>query len=84
MTAPLVAIEGLSVRYGDNTVLDHVDFRIDRGEIVTVVGPNGSGKSTLLRVLIGGVTRRRGRWCGHRGCASATCRSGWRWTRRCR
>ncbi|MGR3360067.1 MAG: metal ABC transporter ATP-binding protein [Paracoccus sp. (in: a-proteobacteria)] len=34
-------------------VLSHVDFRIDPGEVVTVVGPNGSGKSTLVRALLG-------------------------------
>ncbi|WP_425606821.1 metal ABC transporter ATP-binding protein [Paracoccus maritimus] len=35
------------------TVLQSVDFRIDPGEIVTVVGPNGSGKSSLVRALLG-------------------------------
>ncbi|AUH33859.1 metal ABC transporter ATP-binding protein [Paracoccus tegillarcae] len=34
-------------------VLHDVDFRIDPGEIVTVVGPNGSGKSSLVRALLG-------------------------------
>ena len=51
----LVEISGLNVQLGGNTVLHHVDFTIDRGEIVTVVGPNGSGKSTLLRAIIGAV-----------------------------
>lgn len=49
----LIAARGLTVRYGGAAVLSGVDFRIDRGEIVTVVGPNGSGKSTLLRALLG-------------------------------
>ncbi len=61
MTTPLVRMERLSVRYGANTVLDHVDFAIEPGEIVTVVGPNGSGKSTLLRAVIGGITPSAGR-----------------------
>ena len=50
---PLIAAQGLSVHHGGQPALDHVDFRIHRGEIVTVVGPNGSGKSTLVRALIG-------------------------------
>ncbi|RVV97906.1 ATP-binding cassette domain-containing protein [Mesobaculum littorinae] len=62
MTA-LVETKGLSVRYGGATALDRVDFRIDRGEIVTIVGPNGSGKSTLLRALLGGVRPSAGSIC---------------------
>ncbi|MEX0348932.1 MAG: metal ABC transporter ATP-binding protein [Paracoccaceae bacterium] len=51
----LVAVENLSVRYGANTVLRHVDMAIEPGEIVTIVGPNGSGKTSLLRAIIGAV-----------------------------
>lgn len=57
----LVRIDGMSVRLGGNTVLHHVDFSIDPGEIVTVVGPNGSGKSTLLRAIIGAIRPEAGR-----------------------
>jgi len=49
----LVAIKGLNVRLGSQTVLHDVDFEIRPGEIVTIVGPNGSGKSTLLRTIVG-------------------------------
>ncbi|WP_424830507.1 ATP-binding cassette domain-containing protein [Ruegeria sp.] len=49
----LVAVEGVSVSYGANTVLRHVDMAIEPGEIVTIVGPNGSGKTSLLRAIIG-------------------------------
>ncbi|MCZ0812398.1 MAG: metal ABC transporter ATP-binding protein [Pseudomonadota bacterium] len=56
----LVKTRGLGVRIGRNRILDHVDFAIERGEIVTIVGPNGSGKSTLLRALIGAVTPSEG------------------------
>ncbi|MCV2882781.1 metal ABC transporter ATP-binding protein [Actibacterium sp. XHP0104] len=51
----LIQAENLDVRYGGVTALSKVDFRIEPGEIVTVVGPNGSGKSTLMRALLGVV-----------------------------
>jgi zinc transport system ATP-binding protein len=57
----LIAAEAVSVRYGGAEVLRRVDFRIEPGEIVTVVGPNGSGKSTLLRALIGALPLASGR-----------------------
>lgn len=57
----LIAAEDLTVRYGATTVLAHVDFALEPGEIVTVVGPNGSGKSTLLHALIGTVPLAGGR-----------------------
>jgi len=36
---------------GDVTALDHVSFRVDRGEFISVMGPSGSGKSTLLNLM---------------------------------
>jgi zinc transport system ATP-binding protein len=61
MSGALVEASGLTVRFGKHTVLQAVDFRIEQGEIVTIVGPNGSGKSTLLRALLGGVKPSAGR-----------------------
>ena len=50
-----IAIEakGLTMRFGDFTAVDHVDFRIQRGEIFGFLGSNGCGKSTTMKMLTG-------------------------------
>jgi len=54
MTEALISAEALSVAYGPaNLVLRHVNFALQKGEIVTIIGPNGSGKSTFVRALLG-------------------------------
>jgi ABC-type multidrug transport system ATPase subunit len=52
-TDPLLAVRGITRRFGDRTILDGVDLDVAPGEAVGVVGPNGSGKSTLLRCIVG-------------------------------
>jgi molybdate transport system ATP-binding protein len=49
----LVRLNGVTVRYGDRTILKDVSWVIRRGESWALVGPNGSGKSTLLSLIIG-------------------------------
>lgn len=44
-------LAGVSVGYGNRTVLSGVNFRLERGEHLGVVGFNGAGKSTLLKAL---------------------------------
>ncbi|WP_313349442.1 ABC transporter ATP-binding protein [Paracoccus sp. (in: a-proteobacteria)] len=51
--SPLLAVEGLTARYGDFVVLKNIDLCIGRGETVALVGESGSGKSTLGRVITG-------------------------------
>ena len=47
----LIEIRGLSKRYGNNIVLDHVDLDVEKGDVVAIIGPSGTGKSTLLRCI---------------------------------
>src|SRR5213079_938072 len=39
--------------YGDNLLIDDLDFTLPRGGIVGVIGPNGAGKTTLFRMIVG-------------------------------
>jgi polar amino acid transport system ATP-binding protein len=48
---PVLSIAGLVKRFGNHTVLDGIDLRVQRGETVCLLGPSGSGKSTLLRCI---------------------------------
>ena len=50
-TSSPVAAAGVSMRYGQRTVLDDLSLEIRRGEITAIVGGSGSGKSTLMRIL---------------------------------
>ena len=55
---PAVAIDvrGLTKRYGQRTVVDHVSLRVRAGRICGFLGPNGSGKTTTIRLLCGLLT----------------------------
>ncbi|MCY0935884.1 ABC transporter ATP-binding protein [Streptomyces sp. H34-S4] len=48
---PRLAAKGVTVGYGDRTVIDALDVTIPPGVVTTIIGPNGCGKSTLLRTL---------------------------------
>lgn len=49
-------VEGLTFRYKRRTILERINFSIQKGQIVGIIGENGSGKSTLLKLLAGILT----------------------------
>ncbi|RPI47857.1 MAG: ABC transporter ATP-binding protein/permease [Betaproteobacteria bacterium] len=50
---PAIEAHGLTRRFGDFTAVDHVSFRIERGEIFGFLGSNGCGKTTTMKMLTG-------------------------------
>lgn len=50
-TAPAIAIQTLSKKFGQQTAVDRVSFNVEVGEVFTLLGPNGAGKTTILRML---------------------------------
>lgn len=60
-TEPVVELKDVSIyQSGDALVLDHVNFRILRGEFVYLIGRTGSGKSSLLKTLYADLWLERG------------------------
>lgn len=59
----LIALEGLTVRYGDRLALDGVSLAVAEGAVYSLLGRNGAGKSSLVRCLLGVQKPDAGRAC---------------------
>ena len=55
-SAYAIDVTGVTKRFGDKTVVNAIDLRVQRGEIYGFLGPNGSGKTTFIRMLCGLLT----------------------------
>jgi urea transport system ATP-binding protein len=58
---PMLAIEKLSVAYGESLIVRDVDLSVSPGEVVCLMGRNGVGKTTLLKCVMGLLKPRSGR-----------------------
>jgi D-xylose transport system ATP-binding protein len=60
--SPLLALTGVSKRFGAVQALEDVDFEVYAGEVVGLVGDNGAGKSTLVKIISGIYSPDRGKF----------------------
>lgn len=49
----ILNLKNISKSYDGQTVLDHMNFKVETGEILGLLGENGAGKSTLMRIITG-------------------------------
>lgn len=56
----ILSVRDVSVAFGDNVVLDHLDLDVYRGEILGFVGASGTGKSVLMRAILRLLPRQSG------------------------
>ena len=61
MNPPAIAVEDLTVAYGEHPALWDVDVVVPPGTLMAIVGPNGAGKTTLIRAVLGLVRPVAGR-----------------------
>ncbi len=52
---PLISLDNAQLAYGHVPLLDHAEFKIDKGERVGLLGRNGAGKTSLLKAIVGTV-----------------------------
>jgi ABC-2 type transport system ATP-binding protein len=53
-TGPAIELSGLTKQFGSSVrAVDHLDLRVDHGQVWGLLGPNGAGKTTTLRMLVG-------------------------------
>jgi branched-chain amino acid transport system ATP-binding protein len=60
MSSALLDVRDLHAFYGESHILHGVDFRVSKGEVVTLLGRNGAGRTTTLKSILGLVGRRTG------------------------
>lgn len=56
-----IQVENLSLRYGNQDILNNINFFVTKGKIVGLLGPNGAGKSSVIKILAGLVFPDKGK-----------------------
>lgn len=49
----MIQVDSLVKKYGNHTAVDHLSFKVEKGQIYGFLGPNGAGKSTTMNIMTG-------------------------------
>lgn len=55
-----IEVKDMAIRYGEKTIVDNINFRVEEGEIFTLLGKSGIGKSSILRGIAGLIELNKG------------------------
>nr|BAP16066.1 immunity protein [Leuconostoc mesenteroides] len=53
MTKKTIQVDNLTLKYGENVIVDNASFTAISGDIIGIIGENGAGKTTLFKALVG-------------------------------
>ncbi|HVP17587.1 MAG TPA: ABC transporter ATP-binding protein [Spirochaetia bacterium] len=56
----MIQVENVTKKYGQRVAVDHLDFLVNKGEILGFLGPNGAGKSTTMNIITGYLSATEG------------------------
>ena len=56
----MIEVKGLVKKYGDHVAVDHIEFTVNKGQVVGFLGPNGAGKSTTMNMITGYISATEG------------------------
>lgn len=54
--SPLIELEDVGIQFGSNVVLQEINFKVNPGEVITILGPSGTGKTVILKLIAGLLT----------------------------
>ena len=49
----IASLENIGLKIGNRQIIDNISFKLNKGEITTLIGPNGGGKTSIARILLG-------------------------------
>ena len=54
-------VENINYSYNKESILENINFSLEKGEVLFIIGPNGGGKTTLVKIILGIIKPDTGR-----------------------